>query len=297
LSADPILVASAGWLVFLLGATIPIYIAFGIIGLSGFRELTRYERHDSFYYRLNPATKILALFLVAVSTTSAGFYLGLLATLIILASYATLSKGRRKLWIGALFTIALAWATVWGSISDRITFLLSQSLNGAPSDLSFFYEDVTRSIAAEVAVSGVFLLALILVMTSTPSSVVRALRQIRMPNPITFSLVVGMKSVPALLDAINSTVKVQLMRGFGSRGSRSLGPLYTIAAVLLALIPALILVLRGARNTAISTGTRAFAAYKTRTYVTKPPFGAADVIVIVLAAGYLVVSVLALLPG
>jgi energy-coupling factor transport system permease protein len=273
------------WLVFILGAIVPIYIAFGLIGLTGFREVTRYEANDSFYYGLNPGTKILALFIVAISTSFAGIYLGLLATSAILVSYATLSHGKDKLRIGVLFTIAVVWGTVWGTVSDRLSFLIEGVPRGGPG--FFFYNELTRLVAADVAVSGVFLLALILVMTSTPSAVMRALRKIGIPNPVTFSIMVGMKAVPTLLEAINSTVKVQFMRGFGTRGSRLLGPLYTIVAVLLALLPALIFLLRGARNTAISTGTRAFGAYRTRTYMTNPPFGLADVVVIAVAVGFL----------
>lgn len=278
---------SLQWLIFILGAVIPIYIAFGLIGLSGFRELTRYEAHGTFYYRLNPATKILALFLVAFSMSSASLDLGLIATSIILLSYVTLANGVRKLELGLLFTVAVVWATVWGSIADHLTFIINSGLLGSSG--GFVYDILTGIIASDFAISGVFLLALILVMTTTPAAVVLALRRIRFPNPITFSLVVGMKSVPALLDSINSVVKVQFMRGFGSRGTKILGPLYTVAAVLLALIPALILVLRGARNTAISTGTRAFGAYRTRTSLIESPFGVADVFVLVFAFGFFLV--------
>lgn len=270
----------------------PVYIVFGLIGLSGLKEITRYEGHDSFYYRLNPVTKIAALFMVALATSFAGLHLGLLATGVILASYATLCRGKEKFKIGALFTVAVVWGTVWGSVSDRLSFLLSSGLAANPRGFSIFYSELTRIFGEEVAVSGVFLMALILVMTSTPSSVMRALKRIGLPNPITFSVVVGMKTVPALLEALNATTKVQLMRGFGTRWVNLLGPLYVLAAAVLALIPSLIYLLRGARNTAISTGTRAFGAYKTRTYITKSPFGVADVVVLLLAAGFLASSVI-----
>jgi energy-coupling factor transport system permease protein len=279
------------YLVFLLGAVVPVYIVFGVIGLSGLRRITRYEVHDSFYYRLNPGTKVVALFLVALTISSAGLYLGLLATGIILGSYATLIHGKEKLELGTLFTIAVVWGTVWGAVSDRLSFIIGQEVNGGTIDTSFFFGDLTRIVASDVAVSGVFLLALILVMTSTPSDVMRVLRRIGLPNPITFSVVVGMRTVPILLDSINSIMKVQLMRGFGSRGSRSLGPLYVFAASIFALIPALIYLLRGARNMAISTGTRAFGAYKNRTYVKQPPFGPADVAVLAMAVAFLAVSI------
>jgi len=284
--------APVEYLIFFLGAVVPIYIVFGVIGLSGLRRLTRYELNDSFYYRLNPGTKVAALFMVALTTSFAGIYLGLLATGVILASYATLYHGREKLALGTLFTIAVVWGTVWGSVSDRLSFILGQESAGHAVDTSFFFGDLTRTVASDVAVSGVFLLALILVMTSTPSDVMRVLRKIGLPNPITFSIVVGMRTVPLLLDAINSVMKVQLMRGFGSRGSRSLGPLYVFAASIFALIPALIYLLRGARNMAISTGTRAFGAFKNRTYVKKPPFGPSDVAVLTIAAAFLVISIL-----
>lgn len=297
--AAPVYNETVQWLVFLLGAVVPIYIAFGLVRLTGFRELTRYKAHRTFYYRLNPATKIFALFLVAFSMSSASLYLGLLATSVILASYLTLAEGPRKFALGFLFTVAVVWATVWGSVADHLAYLINTC--GFGSGCTFyihgasvsFGDIITGIVASDFAVSGVFLLALILVMTTTPAGVVRALRRIRFPNPITYSLVVGMKSIPALFDAINSTVKVQFMRGFGSRGTRVLGPLYTIAAVLLALIPALILTLRGARNLAISTGTRAFGAYRTRTSVNRLPFGAADVAVLALAAGFFLAVFLA----
>ena len=291
-AAPPSLPLPLDYLIFLLGALVPIYILFGIIGLSGLRTITRYELHDSFYYRLNPATKLAALFMVALSSSYAGIYLGLAATVVILASYATLAGGKEKLKLGTLFTIAVVWGTVWGSVSDRLSFILGAESAGISIDTSFLLGDLTRLIASVVAVSCVFLLALVVVMTSTPSSVMRVLHRIGIPNPLTFSVVVGMRTVPILLDAINSITKVQLMRGFGTRRSRSLGPLYVLVAILYALIPGLIFLLRGARNTAISTGTRAFGAYRNRTYLTQPPFGPYDVMVLAVAAIFLVTAIL-----
>jgi energy-coupling factor transport system permease protein len=279
------------WAAFFLGAAVPVYIIFGLMGLEGLRKITRYERSSSFYYRLNPATKLAALFMVALSSSYAGIYQGLFATVVILASYLTLLHGAEKLKLGTMFTVASVWGTVWGSVSDRLFFSINSRANGPPVDASF-YGDLARIVASEVAVSGVFLLALVLVMTSTPSSVIRALRKIGVPNPLTFSVVVGMRTVPLLLEAINAIVKIQLMRGFGSRGRRTFGPLYVVVAAILALIPALIYLLRGARNTAISTGTRAFGAYKSRTYMTSLPFGAGDAFVLALAALFLVTAVL-----
>lgn len=283
---------SLGWLIFVAGAVAPLYIAFGMIGLSGFREVTRFAKYDSFYYGLNPGTKLLALFLVALSIPRAGLYLALFVTSVILVSYLTLIHGRRKLWIGSLLTAALVWGTVWSDFSGFLPNLISGVSQGFGEDPGRALSFLPRLIAEQFAVSGVFLLALLVIMTTTPSDLMRALRKVQMPNPITFSLTVGMRSVPLLLDTINSTVKVELMRGFGRWGRKRLWPLYILAATLLALIPALILVLRSARGTAISTGTRAFGAYRKRTYVRNPPFGAPDVLTIGLAGATLAAALL-----
>jgi energy-coupling factor transport system permease protein len=273
-----------GWLIFLAGATVPIYVVFGVVRLAGLREITRYEKGHSFLYGLNPGTKLLALVLVAVSARFAGVYQGLIVTSVILVSYGSLLQGLRKFWIGFLLTLSLAWGTVWGTVADALPYLIAgETRNFTPLAPGEFESFLVNLFSYQYAISGVFLLALLMVMTSTPSDLMRALRKVKMPNPITFSLMVGMRAVPMLLETINSIMKVQLMRGFGSRGRNLAAPLYVFAAAIFALIPSLIYLLRGARNTAISTGTRAFGAYKTRTYMTDPPFGPGDVIVIVLA--------------
>jgi energy-coupling factor transport system permease protein len=284
------LVDVVDYVVFFGGAAVPVFIAFGVVGLAGFREITRFERSGGFYYRLNPATKITALVLVAVSSAMASPDLGFAATLVILGSYLTLKSGSRKLEMALFFTVAIVWATAW----EPVSFLLQREVAGAllqgPGFSASFLPDVYRLVLRQFAVSGVFLMALILVMTSTPSDVMRSLRRVGVPNPITFSLVVGMRTVPLLLGTIDSTVKVQLMRGFGSRASRPLGPLYVFAAAMLALIPSLIFLLRGARNTAISTGTRAFGAFKSRTYVKEPRYGRADAVVLAFCFALLAAS-------
>jgi energy-coupling factor transport system permease protein len=280
-----------GYVVFLVGAAVPIYVVFGVVRLFGLREITRYERGKSFIYRLNPGTKLLALVLVAVSTNYAGLYEGLLVTTVILVSYLTLVHGPRKFWYGLLLTLSLAWADAWGSVSNGLPYLFtSQPPTFGRFDQGPFGAFLVNNLEFEYAVSGVFLMALLMVMTSTPPDLMRSLRKVGMPNPITFSLMVGMKAVPQLLETINSTMKVQLMRGFGSRGRGTLAPLYVFAATIFALIPSLVFVLRGARNTAISTGTRAFGAFKKRTYLRAPPFGVMDAAVIVLAVVVLVVA-------
>ncbi|MEM3186218.1 MAG: energy-coupling factor transporter transmembrane component T [Conexivisphaerales archaeon] len=269
-----------GWLIFIVGAAVPVYIIFGLVKLSGFREITRFERHKSFYYRLSAGSKLVALVSIALSAPLENWWLGLLVPSVVMMSYLTLRNGIRKFLIGVSLTIAFIWATSWGGISDLLPYLIQgRTLRGLSSS-TIIYQFATRSFLLNYRVAGVFLMALILIMTSTPTEVLHVLRKARIPNGVSFSLIVGIKTVPIIFDSLNSIIKVQFMRGWGSVGRRSLYPIYAVVAAILAIIPTMIFLLRGARNIAISTGTRAFGAYRNRTYLNPLSFHVADYLVI-----------------
>ncbi|MDG6933364.1 MAG: energy-coupling factor transporter transmembrane protein EcfT [Nitrososphaerota archaeon] len=280
-----------GWSLFLIGAAVPIYLVFGVIGLAGFREITRFQRHSTFYYNLNAGSKLCLLVSMALSAPFENWWVGLLVPTFVIATYLSLKNGIRKFLIGLSLTVAFIWATSWGAVSDFLPSLLAGRTFRGENAWSFLYHFASVSFLNNFRVAGVFLMALILIMTSTPTEVLHVLRKVKMPNGISFSLIVGMRTVPIIFESINSIIKVQFMRGFGSLGRRSLYPVYVVFTAVLAIIPTMIFLLRGARNTAISTGTRAFGAYKGRTFLNPILFGRNDVVVILLAAFLLSISV------
>ena len=118
--------------------------------------------------------------------------------------------------------------------------------------------------------------ALLLVMTNTPSQILRTLHKASIPDSIIFSLMVGMKSIPMVFNYLDESIKIQMMRGLGSRHSKYLRPVYMLIGGINAIVPTIIHLLRGAKDTAISADTRGFRATKKRSYVEDIPFTRID---------------------
>jgi energy-coupling factor transport system permease protein len=295
-------------LFFVFGVTLPFILILKVIGLNGFKEITRFERHASFYYRLNPITKISFTFLVTIVAAVTIWWVGAVLTMGLLLFYLTLLNGLRKFVLGAY----LAIATVIGTVQGIAPYLADSTLRAAlgtftpriiwiwPSYFAIMGFQHSLSLQAlfyalqiSMRIAPVLLSALLLVMTSTPSGILRSLNRVGLPIPIIFSLIVAMRTIPRLFDAISLSISIQFMRGLGSRAGL-LKVFYYIEAGFTSIIPVFIFMLRGAKNTAISADTRAFRAFSSRTYMTPSTFSGDDVkmfSVIVIMVGFAVAAI------
>ena len=156
---------------------------------------------------------------------------------------------------------------------------------------------VLYSLQISFRIAPVLLSSLLLVMTSTPSTILRSLQKIGLPIPIVFSLIVAMRTIPRIFDAISLSINLQFMRGLGSTSHALVKPIYYIEAGLASFIPVIVYMLRGAKNTAISADTRAFRAFKTRTYLLPSTFGSDDVIMGMIVALIICSAVVAIYLG
>ena len=287
--------------------------------------MTRYEKNDSLYYRLSPITKIaLTITITAVAAVTI-WWVGLFLALGSLATYLSLKEGKRKFALGSFIclssTVGLVWAQapiipystqeyaiygicltsvqnisnltpVWTWPQPSYHFLVLVGFQPVLTTEAVYY---SLQIAARVLAPTVA--SLVLIMTSTPSDVLRALRKVKMPVQVIFALVVAMRTVPRIFDALNTAVRVQFMRGFGVNASRPLRLFYMAAAGLTGIVPAMTFLFRGARNTAISADTRAFRAYKDRTYLKPVVFSRADYMMWVVIVMLIVFGVVANYEG
>jgi energy-coupling factor transport system permease protein len=313
-------------LLFLFGLAAPLVVLLTIIGLTGLREVTRYEKNDTIYYRLSPITKIgLVVTITAVAAVTT-WWVGLFLSLGTLATYLSLKEGKRKFALGSFIcfssTIGLLWSeapivpytfleyAVYGVCVTNLSnitnltpvwtwpqpvyghFLFYIGYQPVLTQEAFYYglQIAVRVLAPTVA-------SLILIMTSTPSDVLRALRKIKMPVQIIFALVVAMRTVPRIFDALNTAVRVQFMRGYGVNASRPAKLFYMAGAALTGIVPAMAFLFRGARNTAISADTRAFRAFKDRTYLKPVTFSRADYLMWGIIALMVVFAVVANFEG
>jgi energy-coupling factor transport system permease protein len=323
-----VFVSNAGSLfLFLFGIVAPIYLIFGAIGLTGFREISRYEESHTFYYRLNPLTKIAFTITVTFVAATTGWYIDISMALVVLATYLTLKRGVRKLLLGSGLAFASVVGLAWFyAVNTPYTLLIfsfyHQCITTPPTPLSapflaFFtplwswpsyyqylgYQPVLTLQGLEYGLqvstrAGVVLLsALILIMTSTPSAILRSLGKLKLPVVLLFALVVGMRTVPRIFDSLDTAVKVQFMRGYGANASKVTRVFYLFGGVLTSIVPAMTFLFRGAKNTAISADTRAFRAYKERTFLKPFTLSRADYVLVGIIVGLIVMAVVANLTG
>lgn len=318
---------AGSWFLFLFGLAAPIYLIFGYLGLTGFKDITRYEESGTFYYKLNPLTKItftiVLTFVVAVTAWSIDLILGL----IILVTYLSLKRGLRKLLLGSALAFASVVGLAWTfATSTPYTLLIyaftRQCLTAAPPTLSpawlgyftpiwtwasyfqywgfqpvFTLQGLLYGLQVSTRTGTVLLAALILVMTSTPSAILRTLGKLKLPIVLIFALVVGLRTVPRIFDSLDTAVKVQFMRGYGSSANKVTWVFYLFGGVLTSIVPAMTFLFRGAQNTAISADTRAFRAYKDRTFLKPFAFSREDYVLFAIVVGLVALAVLSNVYG
>ncbi|MBX8632516.1 MAG: energy-coupling factor transporter transmembrane protein EcfT [Thermoplasmata archaeon] len=309
--AEIIFVNVISWLLISFGVGLPLFFILKAIGLSGFKEVTRFEKHDSFYYRLNPVTKIAMSVIVMIVSAAAIWWVGAIITVAIALSYLTLRDGKRKLLLAVYLTVTTVVGVAWGYAPFTPPVVLAIALHTHrfttlwtwPSYFSYmgYVPDLTlQSIIYGLQISmrftAISLASLLLVMTSTPSEILRSLNRLGIPVAFTFSIVVAMKTIPRIFEAIDAAIKIQFMRGLGSRSFKAFRPIYYLVAAIASIVPVLVFILRGARDTAISADTRAFRAYDRMTYMKPVSFGRADyyafavMLLIVVTAGIAIAS-------
>lgn len=274
------------WLIFLFGIGAPLYMILGAIGIAGFKEITEYEPHGTLFYKMNPLVKITLSFTVMIVAAVTIWWIGALITVAILASYGTLKNGRRKLVIGTLFAVSTIIGTSWGYAPFATSAILAIAFPNYhpivlwtwPSYFSIMGYQPTLTLQAleygfqiSFRTAAIMSSALLLVMTNTPSQILRTLHKVSVPDSIIFTLMVGMKSIPAIFGYLDESIKIQMMRGLGSGKPKFMRPMYMLMAGVNAIVPTIIHLLRGAKDIAISADTRGFRATKKRSYVEDIP--------------------------
>lgn len=274
------------WLLFLFGVAAPLYVLLGAIGISGFKEITSYEPYNSLFYRMNPLVKIILSLTVMIIAAVTIWWIGAIITVAVLIAYSTLRNGRRKLYVGSLFMLSTIVGTSWGYAPFAPPAILSIAFpNYTPTVLwtwpSYFgimgYQPTLTLQALEYGLqiafrtAAIMSSALLLVMTNTPTQILRTLHKVNVPDSVIFTMMVGMKSIPAIFGYLDESMKIQMMRGLGSNRSRYFRPVYMLIAGLSAIVPTIIHLLRGAKDIAISADTRGFRATKKRSYVEDIP--------------------------
>ncbi|BCU67615.1 hypothetical protein HS7_10520 [Sulfolobales archaeon HS-7] len=293
------------WVVFLFGVAVPLAILLLAIGIRGFIEITRFEKHNTFYYNINAVTKIILLIGVTIAAAITVWWFSAILTIILLASYLTLKNGFRKLILVLYLTLTFIIGITQGFAPYTPYSVLqlayhTNTFNAIwewPSYFSFMgYQPYLTLQGLEYGVQISFrfipatLSGLILILTTTPSEILGTFSRIKVPLAFVFSLIIALRTIPRIFEVFDTVVKLQFMRGLGSTKPKVFYPMYFLYAGIYAVVPTMVYLFRGAKNTAIAADTRAFRAKETITYLNDLTFTKEDIVIVTLVMAILIIS-------
>jgi len=309
---NPLIDQVVSWIIVFSGSLIPAAIIVFLIGLTGLKEITIFEEHNTFFYKLNPVTKFVFLIAIIVLVSTTIWWIGAIFSLILLFSFLTLKDGVRRFFYAFLLFVSAVVAETWNMAPFVSPFaVMSDFPHQKPIIIwvfpSYFtvmgYDRVLTLQALLFAFQVSFrmvaplLSSLLFAMTTGTAEIFRMFSKVKIPIPITFSLLAGVRTIPRIFELVDTTVKMQYIRGLGYGKPRFIQSLLSIEALLLAIIPMMVYLYRGAKNMGISAATRGFMAYPKRTSLEEPKFTKLDYYFLVVIALIIIVAIIANILG
>jgi len=309
---NPLTQEIISWYLFFFGVGLPVILIFWLIGLKGFIELTRFETGNTFLYKMNPLTKILFGIVVMTVASTTIWWIGALLTVAILPLYLTLNNGVRKFTYVLLLAFSSIVGSTWAIAPFTPPLVLQEVFPNQhyitvwvwPTYFSVMGYEPTLTLQAIIygvqtafRVTATLVAALILVVSTSVSDLFRMLTKIKVPLAITFSLLVGLRTIPKVFELLDTSLKMQMLRGLGYGKPRGISILYYIYGAFMGIVPAMIYLFRGSKSLAISADTRAFRAYPSRTSMKKVPLTRYDYIMFGVIVGLIVLDVVANMIG
>lgn len=276
------------------------YLIFKIVGLSGFRRLFSYERRESIAHKMHPLPKLIFVLFISIGVAMASEFITLVF-LVILTIFAWLlsnpSEDKMRLMLIVILTqwLMIAWGqsflnpgyTRGGGLTAIYMFptLLRTTFNLNFITLEGFYYGLFQGLRVVAALSA----AIWLITTTHPSEIVYGLRTFRLPMEINFMIAVTFRSIPTILEKSSLVLAAERARGLKLTPTPTRNvfkmiweAMRVIWVVLIAFIPVIIESIRAGRQLALAATTRAFRAYRERTYYRRIPFKGFDLIFMII---------------
>jgi ABC-type cobalt transport system, permease component CbiQ and related transporters len=226
---DPLTQNVISWLLFFYGVALPVVIIVGAIGLRGFIELTRFEKGSTFLYKLNPITKLVfGVAVMAVASTTI-WWIGALLTLAILPLYLTLNNGPKKFLYVVLLVFSTIISTTWAVAPYTPNSVLEMVFPNPssyetvwvwPSYFTYMGYEPVLTLQALIygfqisfRVTATLVSALLLILTTTTSDIFRMFTKMKIPLPIIFSVMVGVRTVPKIFELLDTSVRCSCLEG------------------------------------------------------------------------------------
>ncbi|QXJ32535.1 energy-coupling factor transporter transmembrane component T family protein [Saccharolobus shibatae] len=301
------------WVIVLYGSAVPALFVIFLIGITGLREITRYETGNTFLYKLNPVIKLVLTIVVMTVAATTIWWIGAILTLILLLSYLTLNEGVRKFGYAFFLTLSTILGGTWSIAPYTPPSILQLAFPNVkqftviwtfPSyfqvmgyEQQLTLEALIYGLQTAFRVAPVLLSALLFITTTTGSDIFRMFTKIKIPIAITFSVLVGIRMIPRIFELLDTSVKMQYIRGLGYGKPKIISSLLIVYAIFEAIIPTMVYLFRGAKNLAISADTRGFRAYPSRTSLVELKFTKLDYYGLVIIVVLIVLAIVANLLG
>ncbi|AAY81115.1 hypothetical protein ATY89_09080 [Sulfolobus acidocaldarius] len=300
------------WLVFFFGLIGPIVIILGLIGIRGFMEITRFEKGESVLYKISPLTKLILVISTTIAVSLTIWWFGAILALIYLLLFSTLNNPGKKILYAGFLTFSTSLGVVSSFSFYTPYYILTQAIGTDTLHVIwywpsyFVYMGYQPGLTLEALYYGFqvafrfiapMLSGLLLIITTTPSDVLRYLEKVKFPLVFIFALTVAMRSIPRIFDTLDTIVKLQMMRGLGYGKPKALRPFYLLLGGLYGIVPTLIFLMRQAKYTAIAADTRGFNAMPKRTYMKPIVFTQLDYIAIGLTVLLYIITAILLIIG
>ncbi len=293
-----------------IGPVVTIYLIWAVIGFRGYISLFQFVEGKSFLYKIDPRTKILLAVVLTVVAAMTIWWISAIfvAALLLLYLWTTdpVAKYRIVLplslatfigtaWTEGIFTPPETIALLFGR--DTFLFLFPaafQAIGAYGFSVQGIFYGLQISFRATTGIASGFLL----VFTSSPAEILNSLEKSKVPIEIGFGLLVGITSIPKILEATVNITDAARVRGFDFRpasGSSisSYGKRFIeqIRIVILILMSVIIWTLQGAQNVATSADIRGFRAFPKRTYYNEPKLKRIDVIAVIIIIAILAIGI------
>lgn len=293
------------WLIVIASSVSPFYLLFKVLGFRGFEKLTSYVDRRTPYHNLHPLTKILIVFIVTVICAQSIWWVGLAAGLAFLYFYYRLGRLRLILAFTSLQMVSSVLDYSYFVSPYLITKIFGNHLTVIWEFPSYFIymgfspyltlQAVIYSLQVSMRVWAMLLSSGLVLLTTTPSQVIRSLHKMRIPLPITFSVAIALVSLPRIFETADTVIKLQYMKGVGYR--KRFKFIYKLRAAFEAMIPLFVYEFKRARAITVAAETRAFMAYGTRTYIDEIPFSRVDKAVSILMISLLIADTYFVVTG
>ncbi|MGC8600211.1 MAG: energy-coupling factor transporter transmembrane component T family protein [Nitrososphaeria archaeon] len=284
-----------------MGPALTIYLIWKVIGFRGYISLFQFVSGKSFLYKLDPRTKILLAIILTTIGAMTIWWISAIFLIALLLLYLWTTDPIAKYRIVLPLTLATFIGTAWtegmftppetlAELFGRDTFLILfpaafQSIGAYGFSVQGIFYGLQIAFRASTGIASGFLL----VFTSSPSDILISLEKSKIPVEIGFGLIVGITSIPKILESTITITDAARSRGFEFSGgfegniSKYLKRAWEQTKLVILIVASVVIwTLRSAENIATSADIRGFRAMPKRTYYNEPTIKRIDIIAIII---------------